>query len=147
MKRCKLVISDAGALRSLQAAGSLDLLLSLDMPIVVIDAIYSEMEVDPSCPKSVEIKRFIDKHAPPFIIERTDSGSAELARRRQGLEPKVNALEIAFTDFMTSDDGLRKYLQSGGPVLLCGDNDVRAINKPANLRLISTDDLQRLVNP
>ena len=51
MKRCVLVIPDAGPLNSLWVADRLDLLLRLDMPIVVVDAVYDEVTSNPCLPQ------------------------------------------------------------------------------------------------
>lgn len=47
-KRCTLVIPDAGPFNSLWVANELPLLLKLDMPIVVVDAVYDELTRDPA---------------------------------------------------------------------------------------------------
>lgn len=46
MKRCTLVVPDAGPFNSLWVAGRLDLLIALDMKIVVVDAVYDEVTRD-----------------------------------------------------------------------------------------------------
>ena len=68
MKRCVLVIPDAGPLNSLWVADRLDLLLRLEMPIVVVDAVYDEVTGDPAYPKDAEVKAFIDSNRPPFAL-------------------------------------------------------------------------------
>jgi len=91
-KRCVLIIPDAGPFNSLWVAGRLDLLLTLDMPIVVLDAVYDEMTSDPvNYPKDREVKAFIDRHREVIAIESTDIGQRERERRAAGLKPKRNA--------------------------------------------------------
>lgn len=144
MKRCKLVVPDAGPFNSLWVADRLDLLLKLDMQIVVVDVVYHEMTSDPSYQKDRDVKAFIEAHPGSFIIETTESGEAEIEKRRQGAKPKRNAGDIAITDFLTSDGGLRKYIRSDEPVLLLyEDSDMRIINKPPNLHILSTVGLLR----
>lgn len=139
MKRCTLIIPDAGPFNSLWVADRLDLLLTLDMPLVVIDAVYDELTSDQSYPKDKAVKAFIDGNRPPFIIENTDTGEAEREKRRQGKRLKKNAGETAITDFMTAEDGLRKYINVGDPVVvLYEDADWHIFRKPKNLHMLST---------
>lgn len=139
MKRCTLVVADAGPFNSLWVAGRLDLLLSLDMRVVVVDAVYDELTSDPAYLKDREVKAFIDSNKPPFIVEPTDIGQMEREKRAQGLKLKRNAGELAMVDFMTSDNGLPTYTAVGDPVVvLFEDAGVRVINKPPNLHVLST---------
>lgn len=46
MKRCTLIIPDAGPFNSLWVADQLSLLLTLDMRLVVVDAVYDELTSD-----------------------------------------------------------------------------------------------------
>jgi hypothetical protein len=117
----------------------LPLLLALDMSIVVIDAVYDELTSDMSCPKDRAVRAFIDANQPPFMLETTDIGQQEREKRRTGAKLKKNAGELAIVDFMSSDDGLRKYLRPGDPVaILFEDAGARVFNKPPHLHLIST---------
>lgn len=139
MKRCTIIISDAGPFNSLWVADRLDLLLALDMKLVVVDAVYDELTSDVSYPKDRDVKAFIDDNKPPFIIESTEIGEQEREKRRAGKKLKKNAGELAIVDFMSSDDGLRKYVMVGDPVaILFEDAGVRIFNKPPNIHLIST---------
>ena len=139
MKRCIVIIPDAGPFNSLWVADRLELLLALDMRLVVVDAVYDELTSDLSYPKDRAVKAFIDANQPPFIIENTEIGEQEREKRRTGRKLKKNAGELAIVDLMSSDDGLRKYVALGDPVaLLFEDAGVRVINKPPNLHLIST---------
>lgn len=142
MKRCTLVLPDAGPINSLWVAGRLDLLLALDMRIVVVDAVYDEVTSDPSYPKDREVKDFIDSHQPPFLVESTDIGTAEREKRQGGGKLKKNAGELAMVDFMT--EGLARYLRADSPVaMLFEDAGFRVISKPPNLHLLSTVGLLR----
>ncbi|MGU3494500.1 hypothetical protein ACLBXM_10700 [Xanthobacteraceae bacterium A53D] len=139
MKRCTVIIPDSGPFNSLWVAGRLDLLLALQMPIVVVDVVYDELTSDLTYPKDREVKAFIDGNRPPFRTAETDIGAQEREKRRRGLKPKKNAGELAIVDFMSSDDGLRAYIDAGDPVaILFEDASVRVINKPPNLHLLST---------
>ena len=60
MKRCTVIIPDAGPFNSLWVADRLDLLLALDMRLVVVDAVYDELTSDLSYPKDRAVKAFID---------------------------------------------------------------------------------------
>lgn len=140
MKRCTVIVPDSGPFNSLWVADRLGLLLALDMQIVVIDAVFEEMTRDPvNWPKDADVKAFVERHRPPFVIEATEIGQEQRERRLAGKKPRKHAGELAITEFMLSDDGLRKYLQPGQPVvLLFEDTGVRVINKPPNLHLLST---------
>lgn len=139
MKRCTLIIPDAGPFNSLWVADQLSLLLKLDMRIVVVDAVYDEMTSNVDYPKDRYVKDFIDGHQPPFIIETTDIGTVERQKRARGEKLKKNAGELAIIDFMSSEDGLRRYLSPGDPVaLLFEDSDWHVYRKPPNLHVIST---------
>lgn len=145
-KRCVLVVPDAGPFNSLWVAGRLDLLLSLDMPVVVVDAVYDEMTGDPEgYLKDREVKQFIDGNPDVFRIEQTDVGELQRMRRAAGRKPKPNAGEVAISDFMS--DGLQRYVALGDPVLiLFEDSDipgVRFLRKPPNVHLLSTVGLLR----
>lgn len=63
----------------------------------------------------------------------------ESERRRRGEKPKRNAGELAIADFLSSEDGLKRNIREGDPVLLLyEDRDVRVINKPPSMHLLST---------
>ena len=144
MKRCALVIPDAGPLNSLWVADRLDLLLRLDMPIVVVDAVYDEVTGNPAYPKDAEVKTFIDSNRPPFVIEQTDVGAFERERRQAGKPPKRNVGELAVMDFISDAGGARRYLESGDPLLvLYEDQGSRVFQKPPNMHLLSTVGLLR----
>lgn len=144
MRRCTVIIPDAGPFNSLWVADRLDLLLALDMRLILIDAIYDELTSDLSFPKDRAVKAFVDGNSPPFLIERTEIGEQEREKRRAGKKPKKNAGELAIVDFMSSDDGLRKYVSADEPVaMLFEDADIRVFNKPPNLHLLSTVGLLR----
>lgn len=144
MKRCTVVIPDAGPFNSLWVAEQLNILLRLDMRIVVVDAVYDELTSDLSYPKDRDVKDFIDKNQPPFIIESTDIGRIERKKRASGEKLKKNAGELAMVDFMSSDDGLSKYVSANEPVvILFEDAGLRVFSKPPNLHLLSTVGLLR----
>lgn len=143
LKRCTIIIPDAGPFNSLWVADQLPLLLSLDMRIIVIDAVYDEMTSDPiNYPKDKAVKDFIDNNQPPFIIEKTGVGTNERNKVLNGGKRSKNAGEVAITDFMTSETGLTKYLSSKEPVaVLFEDSDIPMVSfriKPPNLHLLST---------
>lgn len=139
MKRCTLILPDAGPINSLWVADRLELLLRIDMRIVVVDAVYDELTSDPAYLKDREVKAFMDDNQPPFIIEPTDIGAAEREKRRRGQKLKKNAGELAMVDFITSEEGIGRYLKTSDPVaILFEDVGLRVFNKPPNLHLIST---------
>src|SRR3546814_15679900 len=114
------------------------------MRLVVVDAVYDELTSDLSYPKDRAVKAFIDGNQPPFIIENTEIGEQEREKRRAGKKLKKNAGEHAIVDFMSSDDGLRKYVSVGAPVvILFDDNGIRVLHKLPNLHLNSTAGLLR----
>ena len=144
MKQCTIIIPDAGPFNSLWVADQLHLLLKLDMWLIVVDAVYDELTSDLHYPKDRAVKQLIDQNQPPFQIEITEIGQQEREKRRNGRKLKRNAGELAIVDFMSSDDGLRKYLGPGEPVIiLFEDAGIRIFNKPPNLHLLSTVGLLR----
>lgn len=148
MKRCTIVVPDAGPFNSLWVADRLDLLLRLDMRIVVLDAVYDELTSDPdNYPKDYAVKELIDSNQPPFVVELTEKGQSEREKVLRGGKRSRNAGDVAITEFMTADDGLSKYIGPTEPVLvLFEDADiptVRFIRKPPNLHLLSTVGLLR----
>ena len=144
MSRCTVIIPDAGPFNSLWVADRLDLLLRLDMRLIVIDAAYDELTSDPSYPKDRDVRAFIDGNRPPFVIESTEIGRLEREKRASGLKLRRNAGELAIVDFMSSEDGLPKYVAVGDPIaILFEDSDMRVFNKPPNLHLLSTVGLLR----
>lgn len=139
MKRCTVILPDAGPFNSLWVADRLELLLVLDMRLVVVDAVFDELTSDLSYPKDRAVKAFVEDNQPPFVIETTDIGKHEREKRRSGQKTKRNAGELAIVDFMSSDDGLRKYVDVGDPVAILFENaGFRVFNKPPNLHLLST---------
>ncbi len=144
MKRCTLVLPDAGPINSLWVADRLDLLLALDMRIIIVDAVYDELTSDPSYRKDREVKAFIAANMPPFSIETTDIGRLEREKRQAGKTLKKNAGELAMMDFISSEEGLGRFVRFDEPVaLLFEDSGLRVFNKPPNLHLISTVGLLR----
>lgn len=144
MKRCTLVLPDAGPINSLWVADRLDLLLALDMRIVIVDAVYDELTSHLSYLKDHEVKLFIDGNSPPFVIAETDIGKLERAKRRLGQKLKKNAGELAMVDFMSDEGGIAEYLSADEPVaILFEDTGLRLISKPPNLHLLSTVGLLR----
>ena len=127
MSRCTVIIPDAGPLNSLWVADRLDLLLRLDMRLIVIDAVYDELTSDPSYPKDRDVKAFIDGNRPPFVIETTEIGRLEREKRASGLKLRRNAGELAIVDFMSSEDGLPKYVAVGDPVAILFEVDQAAL--------------------
>jgi hypothetical protein len=70
---------------------------------------------------------------------RAPTSDPRRAKRKVGKKPKKNAGELAIVDFMTSDDGMSKYVATGEPVaILFEDAGIRIFNKPPNLYLLST---------
>jgi hypothetical protein len=145
MKRCRLVIPDAGPFNSLWVADELDLLLKLDMPIVIVDAVYAEMTIDPdNYQKDRDVAAFVEGNRAFISIARTDTWQAELDRRAKGIKPKRNIGEIAITDYLSDENGLQRDVAVGEPVLLLfEDADIRVINKPPTVHLLSTVGLLR----
>ncbi len=140
MKRCTLIIPDSGPFNSLWVADQLPLLLALDMRIVVLDAIVAEVTSDPKhWPKDAAVKEFIETHQPPFVIEQTGVWQDECARRTRRGRKRNHIGELAIADFLNAEDGLRKYLAPGEPVLLLfKDAGFRVFEKPPHLHMLST---------
>lgn len=144
MKRCALLIPDAGPLISLWVADRLDLLLRLDMPIIVVDAVYDEATGDPDYPQDADIKAFIESNKPPFVIEETQIGCLARERKQGGKQPIRNAGELAIIDFISEEGRAQRYLCQGGPLLvLFEDRKLRVFQRPPNMHLLSTVGLLR----
>lgn len=139
MSQCTLIILDSGPLNSLWVADRLDLLLTLDMRLVLVDTVYDELTSDLTDPRDRAVKAFIDGNQPPFIIETTGVGALERERRSKGGKPKKNAGEVSVVSFLTSADGFRKYVGTGDPVaILYEDAAIRLVSNPPNLHMLST---------
>jgi hypothetical protein len=141
--RCTLVVPDAGPLNSLWVADRLDLLLVLDMPVVVIDAVYDEVTSDPArYQKDRDVKAFIDARLGGDIrLETTFVGQqARLARAGGAYVPGAGIGDAAVAEFMSGP--VARYLAHGEAVLLLfEDADVRNIHfirQPDTLHLLST---------
>ena len=90
------------------------------------------------------MKDFIDHNSPPFVMEATDIGEMEREKRLSGRKLKKNAGELAMVDFLSSEEGIGRYLTANEPVaILFEDAGLRVFNRPPNLHLISTVGLLR----
>ena len=141
--RCVLVIPDAGPLNSLWTAGRLDLLTTLDMPIIVLDEVYAEVTSDPEhYAKDREVKAFLDSLVGlGLMIEKTFVGQqAKLARERGEFKSGRGLGDAAIAEFMS--DGVQKYVSDNAPVLLLFEDadfrNIRFVRKPDNLHILST---------
>lgn len=128
MRRCRILIPDAGPFNSLWVADELDVLLKLDMPITVVDAVFDEMTADASFQKDRDVRDFILGNRPPFHIADTSIGQEERRKRLAGDLVRRNAGELAIADFMTSESGLDAWIQAGEPVLILTE-DMRAARR------------------
>lgn len=128
MKKCRILIPDAGPFNSLWVADALDVLLRLDMPINVVDAVYDEITSNMSYRKDADVRAFIVANTPPFDIVETDIGRRERRKRAEGLPIKKNAGEVAMADFMSSEDGMDRWVRVGEPVLILTE-DMRAARR------------------
>jgi hypothetical protein len=141
-RRCVLVIPDAGPFNSLWVADALDLLLKLEMPIVVIDAVYDELTSDPeNYRKDREVKAFIDAYPDVFIKESTLVGKLAAEARTTGTLVTGQGLgEAAIAQFFAV--GIQKYAADDEPVVvLFEDSDIprmRFFRRPDNMALLST---------
>lgn len=147
MDRCTLVVLDAGSFDDLKAAGCFVLLSKLDIPIVVPDALYDELTEAPAAHDGeASIRDIILSCQPPVVRVPTDVWVTEVERRRSGLKPRSNAGELAVADFLSSDDGLKRYVRTGDPIILVrGNRDLHVANKPGNMHLLSAADLRAMV--
>jgi hypothetical protein len=141
--RCTLVVPDAGPLNSLWVADRLDLLLAIEMPVVVIDAVYDEATSEPlRFKKDRDVRAFIAARLGREItIETTFVGQqARLARARDDFVPGGGVGDAAIAEFVNA--GVQRYLGAGeAVVLLFEDTDFRTIHfvrQPDNLHLLST---------
>lgn len=140
---CVLVVPDAGPVNSLWTAGRLDLLVALNIPIVMVDAVYDELTSDPANDlKDREVKAFLDAlRGGRLAVADTFVGQqARVARAAGGFRPGRGIGDAAIAEFM--GDRLGHYVMDGSPALLLfEDSDfryVRFVRKPANLHMLST---------
>ena len=142
MKRCTLVIPDAGPFNSLWIADQLPLLVALEMKVVVVDAVYDELTSDLSFAKDRQVKEFINTNQSVFEIASTKTGRREREDVAKGIPRSKNTGEVAMADFISADDGLAKYLSMSDPVLiLFEDSDIRGMRvflTTPNIHLLST---------
>ena len=144
MKRCTIVIPDAGPLISLWVADRLDVLLLLNMPIIVVDAVFDEVTGDTSYQQDADIKTFIDEHRPPFVIEETNIGTIARERRSANQMPVKHSGELAIMQFISEEGGVQRHLSRGDPLLiLFEDRKLRVLQRPPNMHLLSTIGLLR----
>ena len=84
--------------------------------------------------------------SPSIIVARTDVWNAERTRREAGAGPQKNAGELAAVDFLTSEDGLRRYVEAGEPVVLVLDSGWWVSPKrPANIVVVAPEVLVEAV--
>lgn len=127
--RCALVILDAGPVNSLWVADRLDLILSVRLPVIMLDAIYDELTSDTAYQKDHDVKAFIDDHPETFSIRKTDFWQDQLKLRSLGEAiKKKNAGEIAISDFLTSENGLDALVDMNDIVLVLGE-DMKAMRR------------------
>ena len=133
-RRATLLIAEEAPLWSLLAAGRLDLLPGLGMPVLVLDGVLDAVSGDAA------IGAFIEAHSPPFAVEKTWAGEIADRRRRAGEPSKSNAADVALADFLTAGGGIDRYLRSGDPFLVLCDRirGLRLFGAPSNLHLLST---------
>ena len=134
-KKCVLVIPDAGPLISLQKAGCLHLLLKLEIPIIVLDAVYYEVVVDPEKYESdKELKEFFDLNVKYYT---TYVGDVMLQKRNSGEKCKQMG-DAAILEFMQNDV---EDLAKDNPLLLLLEDSGLLIsfkNRFSNVHFLST---------
>ena len=141
--RCTIIVPDAGPLNSLWVAGRLDLLLTLAIPVVVIDAVYDEATSDHArFEKDRDVKVFIDSRlGPEMILETTSVGqNGRAARARGEIVSKREHGDLAIAEFM--NDRVERYVADGGTALLLFEDadfrNIHFVRQPAHLHLLST---------
>ena len=140
MKRCVLLIPDASPLNSLWVIDRLDLLLHLDLPIVMVDAVYAELTSDLDFQKDRDMKAFVETHSPPFIIEETLLWADEQRRRKEGGKRLDNIGELAMMEFANDTSRIQKYTNfDNDPLLiLFEDRSLIVVGNRSNIHLLST---------
>jgi predicted nucleic acid-binding protein len=140
-QRCTLVIPDSGPLISLYRANSLDVLLTLDMPIILVDEVVAEVAAKPDqSDQDATIAAFITTNDRVVKIARTDVGDDQVALRQAGLHKSGrNMGEAAIADFMAKT--MPQLIKNNAPVLLLyedGDVKGKRMILPNNVHLLST---------
>lgn len=137
-KRCVLVIPDSGPFITLEKVNALHLLLKLKMPIIVIDAVYYELIINPDKYDSDRhIRDFIKQHA---VRQKTEIGEMLLEKQLSG-ESTLNKHmgEAAIAEFLNND---LENIAADNPVLLLFEDHkmLRSglLTFPSNVHLVST---------
>lgn len=142
-KRCVLVVPDSGPFITLEKVNALHLLLELKMPIIVIDAIYYELIINPDKYDSDRhIRDFIKRNA---VRQKTEIGEMLLENRLSGKSPLNKHMgEAAIAEFLNND---LENIAADNPVLLLFEDHkmLRSglLTFPSNVHLVSTIGLLR----
>jgi hypothetical protein len=128
-----IIIPTVATFQILRSSGDLDRLLTAGHRIVVVDAAADEAGI-------------LSFESPNIIVAPTDIWNAERTRREAGATPQKNAGELAAVDFLTSEDGLRHYVEAGKPVVLVLDSGWWVSPKrPANIAVVAPEVLVEAV--
>lgn len=139
MRRVALLIPDAGPLISLGTTDALTLLLALELPIYVVDAVLAEVTGDLSLPGATAVRRFVDDHPRQVRVVETFVGTTAAAQRQAAPATRPRGLgEAAIAEFLARLD---EFVDPKTPVLvLFEDSDVRRVNAVVrgDVHLLST---------
>ncbi len=144
-KHCKLILPDSGPINSLWVANRLDLLLALNLPVIIIDAVYDELTSDLAYGKDREVKAFIDRHlGTKIFIENTFIGQVAREKRLSGeFRTNEDIGEQAIIGFMSNQ--IKRYVENNDPfLLLYEDCDFEKVPKPDMAHMITVAFLRRL---
>jgi hypothetical protein len=133
-----LVVPDAGPLISLGRADRLPVILSLGLPVYVVDQVFFEVTQDKRFPDAERIERFVRTEACVHAFE-TAVGKAAAERRARGETRQPGQGEAAIAEFLSRIEEITGNPDS--PVLmLFEDSDVQKRNfiLPGNVHIIST---------
>lgn len=138
-RRVCLVVPDAGPLISLGRGGALDLLLTLGLPIVVVDQVEHEVVRDSRFPDALAARRFIADNPTIVTVFPTFVGRMARQARESGFVGRQKGLgEAAIAEFLARLDEVID-VEVDGALLLYEDSDVsnRSFTLPKNVHLLS----------
>jgi hypothetical protein len=133
-----LLVPDAGPLISLGRVNRLDLLVSLGLPVVIVDQVKFEVTRDARFPDARHIERFL-AHQPTVHVFETAVGTAAASRREAGEIRQPGQGEAAIAECLSRIEEITG--DPDGPILLLfEDSDIlkRRFVLPANVHIIST---------
>ncbi len=99
-RRVVLVLPDSGPLISFSVGGHLGLLLSLNIPVFIVDEVFRECTRDLSKPGALAVRDFVFQNHDKVRIAQTFVGEMAERVRNEGGSPGRGLGEAAIADFL-----------------------------------------------